>query len=164
MSAVVPVVPWSIARTCFIAVSIRRAGKKTPSPRETAGSPIRPAVCPPRKAVLSARLTAPLRKVLVKKIDQSALLRCVTKSIVRVSEMSGQRDSSTAAKILHHHDRVHVRLPTDGRRVAQLGSYESHRGNDVLLALVLALSLPQLGEHRRCTQRSTPGAEILGGV
>src|SRR6185503_15207587 len=38
------------------------------------------------------------------------------------------------------------------------------RGDDVLLSLCLTLSLPQLGEHRCRTQRSTPGAEILGGV
>src|ERR1700680_4052557 len=75
-----------------------------------------------------------------------------------------QRDGQPAAQVLHHHHRMHVRLPTYSRGVAELGCDQPDRGDDIFLPLILALSLPQVSEHCRGTQRSAPGPEILGRV
>ena len=72
-----------------------------------------------------------------------------------------QRDGRSTAQVLHHYHRMHVRLPTYSRGVAELGRDEPDRGDDVFLALILALSLPQIRQHRRGPQCSAPGPEIL---
>ncbi len=56
---------------------------------------------------------------------------------------------------------MHVGLPTYSRGVAELGRDEPNRGDDILLPLALALSLPQLGQHRRRAKSSAPRSEIL---
>src|SRR4029079_17566012 len=76
----------------------------------------------------------------------------------------GQGDGSPAPQVLHHDHRMHVGLPTYSRGVAKLGSNEANGCHDILLPLALALSLPQIREHRRRPQRSTPGSEILRRV
>src|SRR2546423_11304892 len=79
-------------------------------------------------------------------------------------EMLRQRDRRTAAQILHHHHWMHVRFPGDRRSITELRRNESHGCDDILLALRLTLPLPQLCQHGRRTERSTPGTEVLGGV
>src|SRR5882762_4720807 len=59
---------------------------------------------------------------------------------------------------------MHVGLPTYSRRVAELGGDEANGGDDILFPLVLALSFPQLSQHRRRTKSSAPGPEVLGSV
>src|ERR1700716_775464 len=59
---------------------------------------------------------------------------------------------------------MHVGLPTYSRGVPQLCRNETDRGEDIFLPLGLALSLPQLRQHRRRAQRSSPRPEVLGRI
>src|SRR6202043_2700495 len=107
----------------------------------------------------------PLGKIFIKKGDQRLLFRRVTSAVGMSSPCSRrQRDGQPAPQVLHHHHRMHVRLPTYSRGVAELGCDQPDGGNHIFLPLVLALSLPQISEYRRRAQRSAPGSEILGRV
>lgn len=59
---------------------------------------------------------------------------------------------------------MHVRFPTDRRRVAELRRHETHRERDVSFRLGRALRRTELGQHRRCAQRSTPRAKVFRAV
>src|SRR4051812_15135774 len=112
--------------------------------------------------VLVPWLPPALREVAVEKCDERPFLgRMRLAAVARRAARRRQRNRVALVDVARDHDRMHVGLAADRRRVAELRRDESHGHGNVSLRFALVARGAELGQHGRGAERSTPCPKVL---